>query len=114
MRLSWTPTNARRRPFAQASPPARSTGSRAATLESAGYGAYFTHRTGHGLGLEVHEAPWIMSDEATVLEEGMVFSVEPGVYLVGKFGVRIEDIVVVTQSGVRTLTESDRNLVVKD
>ena len=83
------------------------------TLESAGYGAYFTHRTGHGIGLEVHEPPWIMADNAMVLEEGMAFSVEPGVYFVGKFGVRIEDIVVVTQSGVRTLTGFDHSLVVR-
>lgn len=83
------------------------------TLESGGYGPYFTHRTGHGIGLEVHEPPWIMAGNATVLEDGMAFSVEPGVYFVDKFGVRIEDIVVVTQSGVRTLTGFDHSLVVK-
>jgi Xaa-Pro aminopeptidase len=84
------------------------------TLETAGYGPYFVHRTGHGIGLEVHEPPWIMAGDPTVLQEGMVFSIEPGVYLTGQFGVRIEDIVVVTRSGVRNLTGFDHALVVKD
>jgi len=83
------------------------------TLEAAGYGPYFVHRTGHGLGLDGHEPPWIMAGSPTVLEEGMVFSIEPGVYLVGQFGVRLEDIVVVTASGVRNLTGFDHALVVK-
>lgn len=83
------------------------------TLEAAGYGKYFTHRTGHGLGLEVHEAPWIMAGDPTVLEEGNVFSIEPGVYLEGQFGVRVEDIVTVTADGVRNLTVSDHALVIK-
>jgi Xaa-Pro aminopeptidase len=84
------------------------------TLQDAGYGQYFVHRTGHGLGLEVHEPPWIMAGDTTVLQEGMVFSIEPGVYLVGQFGVRIEDIVAVTRSGVRNLSGFDHALVVKD
>jgi Xaa-Pro aminopeptidase len=83
------------------------------TLVAAGYGPYFTHRTGHGIGLEGHEPPWIMAGDTAVLEEGMAFSIEPGVYLAGKFGVRIEDIVVVTQSGVQTLTGFDHALAVK-
>lgn len=82
-------------------------------LEAAGYGDYFIHRTGHGLGLEIHEAPYIMAGNEQILEEGMVFSVEPGVYLPGQFGIRIEDIVAVTATGVRTLTGFDRQLVVK-
>jgi Xaa-Pro aminopeptidase len=83
------------------------------TLAEAGYGDYFIHRTGHGLGLEVHESPWIMAGNEQELAAGMVFSVEPGVYLTGQFGIRIEDIVVVTDSGVRTLTGFDHQLVVK-
>jgi Xaa-Pro aminopeptidase len=84
------------------------------TLEAAGYGPLFIHRTGHGMGLEGHEPPWIMAGDTTVLREGMVFSIEPGVYLVGQFGVRIEDIVLTTQSGVRSLTGFDHSLVIKD
>lgn len=82
-------------------------------LRAAGLGQYFTHRTGHGIGLEGHEAPWIMEGSETVLQPGMAFSIEPGVYFVGRFGIRIEDIVVVTESGVRNLTGFDHSLVVK-
>lgn len=83
-------------------------------LDAASLGTFFTHRTGHGLGLDGHEPPWIMSGDSTILEEGMVFSIEPGVYLEGKFGVRIEDIVVVTQTGVKNLTGFDHSLVIKN
>jgi len=82
-------------------------------IEEAGYGPYFVHRTGHGLGMDVHEAPWISADTTTVLEPGMVFSVEPGIYLPGRFGVRIEDIVAVTDGECRCLTGLDRDLIVK-
>lgn len=83
-------------------------------LEKAGYGPYFVHRTGHGLGLDVHEAPWITSESDTLLEPGMVFSVEPGVYLPGKWGIRIEDIVAVNPAGeCRCLTGLDHNLIVR-
>ncbi len=82
-------------------------------LEQAGLGAYFTHRTGHGLGLEIHEPPWITSTSQTQLEPGMVFSVEPGVYIPGKFGVRIEDIIVVTEGESHNLTGLDHSLIVK-
>ncbi len=83
------------------------------SLERAGFGPYFVHRTGHGLGLEVHEPPWITADSETPLEPGMVFSVEPGVYLQTKFGVRIEDIVVVTEGECRCLTGLDHGLIVR-
>jgi Xaa-Pro aminopeptidase len=70
-------------------------------LEETGYGEAFVHRTGHGIGLDVHEAPWIMAGNQTILKTGMTFSIEPGVYLTGKFGVRVEDIVFVTDTVVR-------------
>ncbi len=84
------------------------------TLAAAGYGPFFIHRTGHGIGLEGHEPPWIMEGESTLLKAGMVFSIEPGVYLVGQFGIRIEDIIVVTGSGARNLTGFDHALVIKN
>lgn len=79
-------------------------------IEAAGYGEYFTHRTGHGLGIEVHEEPYIHGKNAQVLEAGMVFSIEPGIYLPGEFGVRIEDIVVVTENGVEVLNKASKEL----
>lgn len=81
-------------------------------IEEAGYGPYFTHRTGHGLGLDVHEYPSIMKGNDLRLQPGMVFTVEPGIYLPGKMGVRIEDDVVVTQDGVRILTQFSKELVI--
>lgn len=84
------------------------------TLEAAGYGDYFIHRTGHGLGLEVHEPPYLVAGTTQELRPGMVFSVEPGAYLPGRFGVRIEDIVVVTTDGVERLNRADRALRVVD
>ncbi|HLJ66588.1 MAG TPA: Xaa-Pro peptidase family protein [Chloroflexota bacterium] len=79
-------------------------------IEGDGYGEYFTHRTGHGIGLDTHEEPYIVSGNTLELEPGMTFSVEPGVYLPGRFGVRIEDIVAVTDGGVRRLNEAPREL----
>jgi len=81
-------------------------------IEAAGYGERFIHRTGHGIGLEVHEPPYMVEGDRTVLEPGMTFSVEPGIYLEGRFGIRIEDIVVVTTDGVERLNRSPRELQV--
>lgn len=81
-------------------------------IAAAGYGEYFIHRTGHGIGLEVHEHPYIVSGNDLPLEPGMAFSVEPGIYIPGEFGMRIEDIVVVTDDGARRCNESPRDLVV--
>jgi Xaa-Pro aminopeptidase len=80
-------------------------------LTTAGYGELFIHRTGHGIGLEEHEAPYIVAGNTTVLAPGMAFSVEPGIYLPGRFGMRIEDIVVVTDAGCERLNTIDRGAV---
>ncbi|MFB6250355.1 MAG: M24 family metallopeptidase [Halobellus sp.] len=77
-------------------------------IENAGYGDAFVHRTGHGVGLDVHEDPYIVGDNDRELQPGMVFSVEPGIYLDGAFGVRIEDLVVVTEGGSERLNQTPR------
>ena len=81
-------------------------------IEDAGYGKYFIHRTGHGIGLEVHEHPDNSSVSQIIARPGMCFSVEPGIYLPGRFGVRIEDLVCVTEDGCETLNELDHALKV--
>ena len=73
---------------------------------------YFTHSTGHGLGLEIHEAPRLAEGQTQKLEPGMVITIEPGAYVPGKWGVRIEDVVVVTPSGCEVLTPTDKELII--
>jgi Xaa-Pro aminopeptidase len=81
-------------------------------IAAAGYGEAFLHRTGHGIGVETHEEPYIVEGNTTVLEPGMAFSIEPGIYLAGQHGARIEDIVVTTDDGIERLNVTDRDYVV--
>jgi len=81
-------------------------------ISAAGHGAHFIHRTGHGIGLEGHEDPYLVAGNGEVLEPGMAFSVEPGIYLEGRYGARIEDIVVCGEDGPIILNEAPRELLV--
>jgi Xaa-Pro aminopeptidase len=79
-------------------------------ITDAGYGEYFIHRVGHGIGLTTHEPPYMVEGEEHPIEPGMCFSIEPGIYLPGRFGVRIEDIVVATEDGGRRLNNTTREM----
>ena len=81
-------------------------------IEEAGYGDYFTHSFGHSLGLEIHESPNASPSETRLLPVGTVISAEPGIYLPGRFGVRIEDVLVLEEGGCRDITQSPKNLIV--
>ncbi|MCH2163313.1 MAG: aminopeptidase P family protein [Marinovum sp.] len=81
-------------------------------ITQAGYGEYFVHRTGHGLGTEVHEPPYITASSETLLDEGMVFSIEPGIYLPGRFGIRLEEIVFLHSDGPEILSDLPRDVVI--
>ncbi|MDQ0989505.1 Xaa-Pro peptidase family protein [Streptomyces sp. V3I7] len=81
-------------------------------IDEAGFGPYFIHRTGHGIGVESHEEPYIVTGSELVLEPGMAFSIEPGIYLPGRFGARIEDIVICTEDGGERLNLTPRDLTV--
>ena len=81
-------------------------------ITAAGYGEQFIHRTGHGIGVTTHEPPYMVEGEEQPLQPGMCFSIEPGIYLAGRFGVRIEDIVTVTETGGRRLNNTDHSLYI--
>lgn len=81
-------------------------------IERAGYGAYFTHRLGHGIGLDIHEPPFASASEEGVLETGNVISNEPGIYLPGQFGIRIEDLIVITEKGCESLNTMTKELMI--
>jgi Xaa-Pro aminopeptidase len=81
-------------------------------IEAAGYGTLFIHRTGHGIGLETHEDPYIVVGNELLLEPGMAFSVEPGIYHEGRYGARIEDILICTETGADRLNRRPRELLV--
>jgi Xaa-Pro aminopeptidase len=81
-------------------------------IEAAGFGEYFVHRTGHGIGMEAHEEPYMVEGNDRRIEAGFAFSVEPGIYVPGRFGMRLEDIVVATGSGPLSMNAADHGLVV--
>ena len=81
-------------------------------IGEAGYGPYFVHRTGHGIGIEAHEDPYLVGGNCEPLAAGHAFSIEPGIYLDGRWGARIEDIVVATASGPDALNQVEHDLVV--
>jgi Xaa-Pro aminopeptidase len=81
-------------------------------IAGAGYGEYFVHRVGHGIGTEAHEDPYMVAGNSLVLEPGHAFSVEPGIYFPGRYGMRLEDIVVATHDGPRRLNNAARDLAV--
>ena len=80
-------------------------------IADGGYGVEFVHRTGHGLGLDIHEPPYITADSNTVIEEGMVFSIEPGIYLDGRFGVRLEELIMVRGGRAEIMSELPRDVI---
>jgi len=83
-----------------------------AVISEAGYGDFFIHRTGHGIGLTTHEPPYMVEGETRRLRPGMCFSIEPGIYLPNRFGVRIEDIVAVTADGGRRLNQTPHEMAI--
>lgn len=89
-------------------------GAARAVIDEAGFGQWFVHRTGHGIGLEEHEDPYIVSGNSTVLAPGHAFSIEPGIYLPGRWGMRLEDIVVAAAAGPDPLNHADHRLAVVD
>jgi len=81
-------------------------------IEDAGYGEYFGHGYGHCLGMQIHEAPYCNTRDTTLMQANMICSAEPGIYLPGKFGVRIEDVVIFADDGCENITRSPKNLII--
>ena len=85
-----------------------------AVIDAAGYGEWFVHRTGHGIGMEEHEDPYMVKGNSTPIAAGHAYSVEPGIYIPGKWGMRLEDIVVATENGPQPVNHVNHHLVVLD
>jgi Xaa-Pro aminopeptidase len=81
-------------------------------IKDAGYGDFYEHGTGHGVGVEIHEAPWVSTKSDNILKKGNVFTVEPGIYLPGKGGVRIEDMGVMTENGYENFYQVTKEMIV--
>lgn len=81
-------------------------------IEEAGYGEYFIHTTGHGVGREVHEAPRLANNSEDILQVNMAVTIEPGIYIPDKFGVRIEDLAIITEFGIINATRSEKDLII--
>jgi len=81
-------------------------------ITKAGYGEFFIHRTGHGLGVEIHEPPYLSANSDTILQENSVFSIEPGIYIPGRFGIRLEEIVILKETGPEILSELPRDTAI--
>jgi Xaa-Pro dipeptidase len=79
-------------------------------IEKKGYGDFFTHRTGHSIGINAHEWPFVSENNNMVVQPGMIFSIEPGIYIPNQFGVRIEDLVLVTETGVEVLNNYTKEM----
>lgn len=98
--------------LAESVPCAKADSAARSVIEKAGYGEYFTHSTGHGVGVEIHEYPNLAPSSKSVLKAGNIVTVEPGIYLPGKFGVRIEDMAYITKSGCVNLTQAPKELII--
>ena len=85
-----------------------------AVIEKAGYGEFFTHRLGHGIGMDLHEDPYMVRGNKRLIEDGFTFSDEPGIYLNGKFGIRIEDILIARTDGAHKLNMIPHDMVIID
>jgi Xaa-Pro aminopeptidase len=81
-------------------------------IRDAGYGQYFTHSTGHGVGVEIHEYPNLSPASDSILQKGNIVTVEPGIYIPEKFGVRIEDMALIAERGCRILTSAPKDLII--
>jgi len=81
-------------------------------IDQSGYGDYFTHRLGHGIGLDAHESPYISQTDSNIFQEGMAFTIEPGIYIKNEFGIRIEDNIIMTNKGACNMMHMSHDLII--